>query len=101
VTPSHAPNVGRTTGANAAVNSGLRQVFVRDTCLGVANCTPETTRISLVPGDAPTGSSKPAGPALAGLARQVALSDGKSSTVFTPTVPIDDQVFLAIRDEKQ
>ena len=101
VTPSRAPNVGRGSSTSATVNSGLRQVFVRDTCLGATNCTPTTTRISLMPGDAPAGSSKPAGPALAGLARQIALSDGKSSTVFTPTVPIDDQVFLAIRNEKQ
>jgi len=77
-------------------NSGLRQVFVRDTCLGASNCTPKTTRISLQPGDTPANSVKPAGPALAGLAKQIALSDGKSSTVFTPTMPIDDRVFLAI-----
>jgi hypothetical protein len=36
------------------------------------------------------------GPALSGLAKQVALADGKSSTVFTSTVPVDDQVFLAL-----
>jgi hypothetical protein len=74
---------------------------VRDTCTGVSNCTPKTTRISLVPGDTPANSAKPAGPALAGLAKQIALSDGKSSTVFTPTMPIDDRVFLAIPKEKQ
>jgi hypothetical protein len=77
-------------------NSGLRQVFVRDTCLGATNCTPKTTRISLQPGDGPANAAKPVGPALAGLAKQIALSDGRSSTVFTPTVPIDDRVFLAI-----
>jgi len=90
-----------TSGTGSTTNSGLRQVFVRDTCLGAANCTPTTTRISLAPGDSPAGSSKPAGPALAGLAKQLALPDGNSTTVFTPTVPIDDQVFLAIRNEKQ
>jgi hypothetical protein len=85
----------------AGPNSGLRQVFVRDTCLGAANCTPKTTRISLQPGDAPADSSKPAGPALSGLAKQIALSGGKSSTVFTPTVPVDDRVFLAIPNTAQ
>jgi hypothetical protein len=89
------------SGTGSTTNSGLRQVFVRDTCLGAANCTPTTTRISLAPGDSPAGSSKPAGPALAGLAKQLALPDANSATVFTPTVPIDDQVFLAIRNEKQ
>jgi hypothetical protein len=82
--------------ASAAPNSGLRQVFLRDTCLGATNCTPKTTRISLSPGDAPANSDKPVGPALSGLAKQVALADGKSATVFTPTVPVDDQVFLAL-----
>jgi len=79
----------------------LRQVFVRDTCLGAANCTPKTTRISLMPGDAPANSSKPAGPALSGLAKQIALSEGKNATVFTPTVPVDDKVFLAISNEQK
>lgn len=103
VTPSHAPNPATSKAASGTVttNSGLRQVFVRDTCLGATNCTPTTTRISLQPGDAPAESAKPAGPALAGLARQIALSDSKSSTVFTPTVPIDDQVFLAIRSDNK
>ncbi|HXX99552.1 MAG TPA: hypothetical protein VEI54_01450 [Candidatus Limnocylindrales bacterium] len=103
VTPSHA---GISTSsphadAGASPNSGLRQVFVRDTCLGAANCTPKTTRISLQPGDAPADSAKPAGPALSGLAKQIALSGGKTSTVFTPTVPVDDRVFLALPNENK
>ncbi len=77
-------------------NSGLRQVFLRDTCLGATNCTPKTTRISLSPGDTPANSDKPVGPALSGLAKQVAVTDGKSATVFTSTVPVNDQVFLAL-----
>ena len=96
ITPSRAP---KGSAANTAVNSGLRQVFVRDTCLGATNCTPSTTRISMLPGDAPAGAGKPAGPAVSGLSRQLALTDTKSSTVFTPTVPIDDEVFLAIRNQ--
>jgi hypothetical protein len=103
VTQSHtaAASSGNTTHANmvALPNSGLRQVFVRDTCLGAANCAPQTTRISLDPGDAPADTSKPVGPALAGLAKQIALANGKSSTVFAPTVAIDDRVFLAIPNE--
>ena len=101
VTPSHTSAPAAATHANTAAtpNSGLRQVFVRDTCLGAANCTPKTTRISLQPGDTPADSSKPAGPALAGLAKQIALADSKTSTVFTPTVAVDDRVFLAIPNE--
>jgi len=89
----------QTAPAVAASNSGLRQVFLRDTCLNTPNCTPKTTRISMQPGDAPADSSKPAAPAISGLAKQIALADGKTSTVLTPTVPIDDRVFLAIPTE--
>lgn len=97
ITPS--ATTKSTTGAKSNVvsapNSGLRQVFVRDTCLGAANCTPKTTRISLVPGDAPADGTKPAGPAISGEAKQIALTDGKTATVFAPTVAVDGSVFLA------
>jgi len=103
VTPSQEARKGKLpAGAAASPNSGLRQVFLRDTCLGATNCTPKTTRISLSPGDTPANSNKPVGPALSGLAKQVALADRKSATVFTPTVPVDDEVFLAVtQDPKQ
>ena len=98
ITPS--ANTPGVAGAKASVavspNSGLRQVFLRDTCLGAPNCTPKTTRISLMPGDTPANGTKPAGPAISGQAKQIALSDEKAATVFTPTVPVDDSVFLAI-----
>ena len=97
---SHASGNNPQAGGNGA-NSGLRQVFVRDTCLGAVNCTPKTTRISLMPGDTPANSAKPAGPALSGLAKQLALSEGKNATMFTPTVPVDDRVFLAISNEQK
>lgn len=94
-----APSGASAAAVAASPNSGLRQVFVRDTCLGATGCTPTTTRISLQPGDAPANNAKPTGPALSGLAKQIALAEGKSSTVFTPTVPIDDKIFLAIPNE--
>jgi Tol biopolymer transport system component len=77
-------------------NSGLRQVFVRDTCVGASDCAPKATRISLQPGYVASESAKPAGPTIAGLAKQVALGDGKSATMFTPTIAVDDRVLLAI-----
>lgn len=86
-----------TSNQGDAVNGGLRQIFVRDTCLGAASCTPQTTRISLQPAD----STAPAGPALAGLGKQIALTDGMNSTVFTATVPIDNGVFLAIPNKNK
>ena len=73
-------------------NSGFRQVFVRDTCLGTAGCTPKTTRISLLPGDG-TGA-KLAGPAISGNSAQLA-APGAAATLFTRSVAVDDQVFLA------
>jgi Tol biopolymer transport system component len=101
VTPSDAAAPASASHANAVAvpNSGLRQVFVRDTCLGASNCTPATTRISLQPGDTTAGSAKPAGPALAGLGKQIALNGGKSATLFTPTVAVDEGVILAIPPE--
>lgn len=90
--------------ANTAphANSGMRQVFVRDTCLGATDsCTPKTTRISLQPGDTNSISGQPAGPAMSGSASVVGISGTDSATVFTRTVPVDDRVFLAITKTRQ
>jgi hypothetical protein len=97
IMPSHSANQteAQTKSATPSANSGYRQVFVRDTCLGATGCTPKTTRISLQPGDG-TGTTKPAGPALSGNAKQVAATGADSSTLFTHSVPVDDQIFLAI-----
>jgi len=98
ITPSATAKTpaGLAAGPQTAPNSGMRQVFLRDTCLGAANCTPKTTRISMMPGDTPANQSKPAGPAISGQAKQIALVDENSATVFTPTVVVDDSVFLAV-----
>jgi hypothetical protein len=99
VTPSQSAQASTPTSksATSANNSGYRQVFVRDTCLGAANCTPKTTRISLEPGDGSgTGTSKPAGPAISGSANHLGLTGGKTATLFTHSVAIDDGVFLAL-----
>jgi hypothetical protein len=77
-------------------NSGYRQVFIRDTCLGTTNCTAKTTRISLQPGDGTESGAKPAGPALSGDANHVGISGGNAATLFTRSVAVDDRVFLAI-----
>jgi len=81
-------------------NSGYRQVFIRDTCLGAANCTPKTTCISLQPGDGTGSEGKPAGPALSGHANQVAISGGTAVTLFKRSVAVDDRVFLAIANQQ-
>lgn len=86
---------------SSAPNSGFRQVFVRDTCLGAANCTPATTRLSLQPGDGSGVSANPAGPALSGNASQAALTGGNTATRFTPTLRVDDSVFLALTKRRQ
>jgi hypothetical protein len=83
--------------AASASNPSYTQVFVRDTCLGAANCTPSTTRISMQPGDVSgTGTTKPAGPAISGSADHVALSGAGSATLFTRAIAVDDGVFLAL-----
>jgi hypothetical protein len=78
-----------------AKNSGYRQVFVRDTCVGVSSCTPSTSRISLQPGDGTSAAAKLAGPAIGGGGQSVALA-GQAATLFTRSVAVDDRVFLAI-----
>jgi hypothetical protein len=98
VTPSHAANHASSEAKSTAgsANSGYRQVFVHDTCLGAANCTPKTTRISLQPGDGIGTDAKPAGPALSGNAKSVAIAGGNAAMLFTRSVAVDDRVFLAI-----
>jgi len=99
VTPSHASSKSAAqvkSAAGSTNNSGYRQVFVRDTCIGAASCTPKTTRISLQPGDAAATDVKPAGPALSGSSTHVALPDANAATLFTRSVAVDDRVFLAL-----
>jgi hypothetical protein len=125
ITPSHATNhpSAEAKSSGSAVNSGYRQVFVRDTCLGFrppllspgdrlifldgtqrsgsTSCTPKTTRISLQPGDGTGSDTAPAGPALSGQAKHVAMTGAKTSTLFTRSVPVDDSVFLAITSDQR
>jgi hypothetical protein len=99
VTPSHSSNRASETPASGS-NSGYRQVFIRDTCLGATNCTPKTTRISLQPGDGTASGAKSAGPALSGNARHVAIVGASAATLFTRAVAVDDRVFLAIVNQQ-
>lgn len=124
ITPSHAPNhpSAEAKSSGGATNSGYRQVFVRDTCLGLRpsplfrtsgpevrllldaaqgsiSCTPKTTRISVQPGDGGGIDGNPAGPALSGQAKHIAATGAKASTLFTRSVPVDDSVFLAITSD--
>jgi hypothetical protein len=125
ITPSQAPNhpSAEAKSSGSAVNSGYRQVFVRDTCLGFrppslspgdrlisldgtqgsgsTSCTPKTTRISLQPGDGTGSDTMPAGPALSGRAKHVAMTGANTSTLFTRSVPVDDSVFLAITSDQR
>jgi len=102
VTPSHASNppAAEAKSLRGGSNSGFRQVFIRDTCLGAANCTPKTTRISLQPSDGTGTNTKPAGPALSGNAGHVAIPGGNAATLFTRSVAVDDRIFLAIANQQ-
>jgi hypothetical protein len=103
VTPSHSasasasnPVTKSAASTTSTSNSGFRQVFVRDTCIGASSCTPKTTRISLQPGDTSSTDAKPAGPALSGTSARVAVPGAATATVFTHSVAVDDRVFLAL-----
>jgi Tol biopolymer transport system component len=102
VTPTHSSNQNAVQDKlpSSGNNSGYRQVFLRDTCLGVSICTPKTTRISLQSGDVTGTAAKSAGPALSGSAGHVAISGGNAATLFTRSVAIDDRVFLAIANNQ-
>jgi WD40-like Beta Propeller Repeat len=98
VTQSHAPQQGGV--APGTKNSGYRQVFVRDTCLGVPGCTPSTSRISMQPGDGSSTAAKLAGPAMGANGKSVGLA-GQAATLFMRSVAIDDRVFLAITNSNK
>ena len=102
ITPSHSANQASAQSKTSAsgTNSGYRQVFIRDTCLGATNCTPKTTRISLQPGDGTASGAKPAGPALSGKAGHVAIVGANAATLFTRSVAVDDRVYLAIANQQ-
>jgi WD40-like Beta Propeller Repeat len=97
------PASAASTANSTTPNSGYRQIFVRDTCLGVANCTAKTSRISLQPGDgsetAPSANTAPTGPALSGDAKKVALSGSGTAILFTRSIAVDDRVFVAALGE--
>jgi len=94
---------GAAVQAGGATNSGYQQIFVRDTCLGATNCTAKTSRISLQPGDAagssPALGTAPAGPAVSGDAKKIALNGGGTAILFTQSVAVDDRVFVAALQE--
>ena len=102
ITPSHSTNetppLAKTQ--TSGTNSSYRQVFIRDTCLGAANCKPKITRISLQPGEGAGNGAKPAGPALSGDADHVAIAGGGAATLFKRSVAVDDRVFLAIANHQ-
>jgi len=119
LTPGHPSEQAKSPGS--ARNGGFRQVFVRDTCLGfrsgqfllnfgvllrpdasedATNCTPKTTRISIQPGDGTGSDANPAGPALDGQAKHVAMTGAKNSTLFTRFVAVDDSVFLSATSDQ-
>jgi hypothetical protein len=78
-------------------NSGLRQIYVRDTCFGAAApCTPTTTRLSVMPGDTTSLEGQPAGPAISSSAQAVGVSSAVAPTLLTRSVRVDERVFLAL-----
>jgi hypothetical protein len=113
VTPSKSLSAGTTQNNtsqnstsqnNAANNSGFRQVFVRDTCLGASSCTAKTTRVSLQPGDGVDSAPAvaiPAGPALSGDAKKIALTGGGTAVLFMRSVAVDDRLFVAALGQPQ
>jgi hypothetical protein len=104
VTPSQAAQASTPASKSATntSNGGYSQVFVRDTCLGTANCTPKTTRISLqTGGGSANGTATLPGPTISGSADHIALAGASSATLFTHSIAVDDGVFLALTNNQQ
>jgi hypothetical protein len=117
VTPDRSENTSaKNTNAESATRAGsgraaadgksarVEQVLVRDTCIGAAQCTPRTVRISLhnmksalenESGATSGADSQSLRPALAGDGRSVAIS-APDANVFTRSTTIADRVFLAL-----
>jgi hypothetical protein len=99
VAVTRSASAAATAAASPSANTGYQQVFVRDTCLGATNCTAKTSRISLQPGAtsdvAPSNGAMPAGPAVSGDAKKIALNGGGKAVLFTQSVAVDDRVFVA------
>lgn len=91
---------GKSSVAQDAVpDSGLRQVFIRDTCIGAQNCTPKTTRISMAGGSGGLASgTMPGGPALGSRGSAVAFPGTQNATLFTRALAVDDRVYLSLTD---
>ena len=101
VTASHTSQPSaQAKAAGTGTDSTYRQVFVRDTCLGVSGCQPNTARISMQSGGGSATDSKLTGPALAAGADQVAFSGVSPPTLFTQSVAVDDRVFVALIGKK-
>ena len=101
ITASQSKNPANGKSAKSqSANSGLRQVFVRDTCIGATGCSPSTTRISLQPGDGAGSGQHPAGPALSGSGDHLAIPDAQNVTLLKRGTSVDDRVFLAITNQQ-
>ena len=102
IAPSHSSKTASPQSNTPASgsNSGYRQVFIRDTCLGATNCTPKTTRISLQPGDGTASVARAAGPILSGKAGHVAIAGANAAILFTRSIAVDDRIFLAIANQQ-
>ncbi|MGC1367766.1 MAG: IPT/TIG domain-containing protein [Candidatus Acidiferrum sp.] len=99
--PAAQASIAASKPATSTSNSSYSQVFVRDTCLGTADCTPKTTRISLQTGSgSANGTAPPPGPAISGGADHVALAGASAATLFTRSIAVDDGVFLALTNNQ-
>jgi hypothetical protein len=103
VMPSKGASGASAAQSGGTSNSGYRQIFVRDTCLGATSCTPRTSRISMQAGDGtengPAAGIAP-GPALSSNGKQLALTGGDTALRFTRSVAVDDLLFLAAVNEQ-
>lgn len=86
------------TATNLALAGASGNIFVRDTCLGATDCTPQTIAVDLAPdGSAPNG---PAGPTLAmsGDGRFVAFASSATNLLAAGSAALSADAQIYFRD---
>lgn len=86
------------TATNLVAQGASGSVFVRDTCLNAANCTPETLAVDLAPdGSAPNAAAEGQA-AISGDGRFVAFASSATNLIPSPPPINSSQTYVYIRD---
>jgi len=87
------------TAANLVAQGGASgNVFVRDTCVGAANCTQQTIAVDLAPGGGAPNSAAESPVAISGDGRFVAFASSATNLVASDSTPAPSESNVYVRD---